>query len=263
MQKILLAVALIGLLVVSATIPTKAATGIPEAFSYQGRLYDSGGNLLGGTGTDYCFKFSVYDNATVGSGTKLWPAGAPTGESIQVRFGVFNFNVGLGTDALTYNFSDNDTVYLQVEVATKVGGSCTDGNETYETLGAVLGGRQQIVAAGYAITAGNALGVVTPNNAGGGSTGVTVQSGTGTTSTGGLTFLTGNASGGTAGNISLDVGTSSAGNGSITIGTAARAQTLTIGNTTTGTSIALSGLTINVGERSGDFPGFAPPGNRR
>ena len=221
----------------------QAATGVPKQFSYQGRLYDSSGNLLGGAGTAYCFKYSIYDSATVGAGTRLWPSGLPTGESISVRYGVFNFNVGSGTDALTYNFADNSTVYLQVEAATKVGALCTDGDETYETIGAVSGGRQQIVSSGFAINAGNALAVVTPNNAAGASDAISVTSGTGTTSTGAVTVNTGNASAGTAGNISIDVGTSTSSNGSILIGTAARAQTITIGNSTGGT--------ITIGASSG------------
>src|SRR5579864_6539149 len=85
--------------------PIQAAVGVPKAFSYQGRLYDSSSNLLGGTGTNYCFKFSIWDNSTVGSGSRLWPTSAPTGQSVSVRYGVFNFDVGTGTDALTYNFA--------------------------------------------------------------------------------------------------------------------------------------------------------------
>ena len=81
------------------------------------------------------------------------------------------------------------------------------------------------------------------NNGAGASGLVTLNTGTGTTSTGGVTLATGNASAGTAGNISLDVGTSTSGNGSILIGTAARAQTVTIGNSTGGT--------ITVGASSG------------
>lgn len=221
-----------------------AATGAPASFAYQGRLYDSSGNLLGGTGTDYCFKYSIYDNATVGAGTKLWPAGAPTGASITVRYGVFNVNVGIDTlDALNYNFYTNDTVFLQVEAATKVGGSCTNGDETYETLGAVSGGRQRIVSAPYAINATTSQGVVSADNAAGASNAITIVSGTGTTATGNISLTTGNASAGTAGNIVIDVGTSTASNGSILIGTASRAQTITLGNSTGGA--------IRVGQNGG------------
>ncbi|MBI4050151.1 MAG: hypothetical protein HY398_01745, partial [Candidatus Doudnabacteria bacterium] len=117
----------------------QATTGVPEIISYQGRLTDSSGSLLTGT---YYFKFSIWTNATVGSGTKLWPSsstGATT--TLTVTEGVFNVSIGSDTDALTYNFNDNDTVYLQVKVSSN--------NSTYETLSP----RQQITSSGFAINA--------------------------------------------------------------------------------------------------------------
>ena len=59
---------------------------------------------------------------------------------------------------------------------------------------------------------------------------LTVSSGVG----GILTLTSANNGAGTAGNVVIDVGSSSAGNGTILIGTAARTQTITIGNSTGG-----------------------------
>lgn len=129
---------------------SQAATGVASVLSYEGRLTDASGNPLGGTGTDYCFKFSIYDGPDITGGTKLWPTGSPTGSSITVTDGVFNALIG-SADTLDYDFYSNDTVYLNVEAATKVGASCTNGDETYETLGP----RQRIAATGYAISAAN------------------------------------------------------------------------------------------------------------
>src|SRR5882724_8608959 len=63
---------------------TEAATGAPNIISYQGRLTNGSGQLLGGSGTNYTFKFSIWDNATVGNPTKLWPAGSPTAYTTTV-----------------------------------------------------------------------------------------------------------------------------------------------------------------------------------
>jgi len=137
----------------------QAAAGVPKILNYQGRLLDASGNLLGGSGagTDYCFKFSIYDDATVGPpDNKLWPVGDPSPMTVNVKNGVFNAGIGdtspgSGGDALDYNFQDNDTIYLYVQVATKVGLTCLpgDGLESFENLAP----RQQIFSSGYSINA--------------------------------------------------------------------------------------------------------------
>ncbi len=53
-----------------------AVAGVAKYLSYQGRLTDTSGNPLGGAGTNYCFRFSIYEDATVGApDTKDWPSG--------------------------------------------------------------------------------------------------------------------------------------------------------------------------------------------
>ncbi|HYC79451.1 MAG TPA: hypothetical protein VEC17_00300, partial [Candidatus Binatia bacterium] len=125
-----------------------AQAAVPNIISYQGRLTDASGNLLGGAGTNYYFKFSIWDNATVGNGTKLWPTGAPNEVALSVRQGVFNVNIGDTAngypDALDYDFNTNSNIFLQVEVATSSGGS-------FETLSP----RQRVSSSGYAINAGS------------------------------------------------------------------------------------------------------------
>ncbi|MDE1946183.1 MAG: hypothetical protein KGH93_03260, partial [Patescibacteria group bacterium] len=122
------------------------AAGVPTTLSFQGRLSDASGNLLGGSGTSYFFKFSIWDNPTVGNGSRLWPASAPGTFSTQVKSGVFNVNIGDVAngypDALNYNFNTNSTVYLQVEVS-------SDG-VTFQTLAP----RQLVTAAAFAQIAG-------------------------------------------------------------------------------------------------------------
>lgn len=115
---------------------------------------DSSGVLLGGSGTQYCFQFSFFNNANVGSGSKLWPSGATSTMSVEVKNGVFNVGIGdvsAGGDTLDFNFEDTDTVYLNVDVAVKVGPTCApgDGAEVFETLSP----RQRIYSSGFAINA--------------------------------------------------------------------------------------------------------------
>jgi hypothetical protein len=124
------------------------AAGTPLIFSYQGRITDASGNLLGGAGTNYYFKFSIWNNSTVGSGSKLWPKTDPSSFATSVRQGVFNVNIG-DTDngyphILDYNFNTDKNIYLQVEV------SSSGGSGTFETLSP----RQRISSAPFAQMAG-------------------------------------------------------------------------------------------------------------
>jgi hypothetical protein len=122
-----------------------AHAAVPTIIGYQGRLTNSSGDLLGGSGTSYYFKFSIWNNATVGQGTKLWPTSDPTAFTTTVRQGVFNVNIGDTAngypDALNYNFSAS-SVYLQVEVSSN--------GSTYETLSP----RQLISSVAFAQVAG-------------------------------------------------------------------------------------------------------------
>ena len=70
--------------------------------------------------------------------------------TISVVSGVYNAGIGdtsVGGDYLNYNFRDNDTIYLNVEVAAQSSGSCS--GVTFETLSP----RQRILSAGYAVNA--------------------------------------------------------------------------------------------------------------
>lgn len=120
-----------------------ASAAVPYIFSYQGRLYDNQNNLLGASGATFYFRFSIWDNGTVGSGTELWPAGTPSITTSTVEYGVFNVLIGdtaSGGDPLTLDFN-NSNYYLQIEVASQP--NFSDG----ETLSP----RQRIVASGFAL----------------------------------------------------------------------------------------------------------------
>jgi hypothetical protein len=144
-----------------------AAAGIPRILNHQGRLYNSVGTALGGSGTEYCFRFSFYDDAAPGGGdNKLWPSGSPSTMTVTVRNGAFSANIGdvaAGGDTLDYDFESSDTTYLNVDIATKVGATCApgDGAESFETLSP----RQRIVAAGYALNSATLRGFAPSQNA--------------------------------------------------------------------------------------------------
>ncbi|MCH8050119.1 hypothetical protein IIB51_01800, partial [Patescibacteria group bacterium] len=103
------------------------AASPPQIIGYQGRLADSSGNLLGGSGTTYYFRFSIYDASSGGS--KLWPSGTSCSHSRTVTAGVFTAGVGDTSecsDVLDFNFHDNNNIYLEVEVSSD--------DSTFETL---------------------------------------------------------------------------------------------------------------------------------
>ncbi|MDO8496258.1 MAG: hypothetical protein Q7S43_03250, partial [bacterium] len=121
-------------------LPGSAQAAVPQILSFQGRLTDASGNLLGGSGTNHYFKFDIY---TVSSGgSSAWSSGASV-ITIKVTQGVFNTLLGdtsAGYSALSLDF-DSRTYYLEVQVS--------DDNVDFETLTP----RQRIVSSGFAINA--------------------------------------------------------------------------------------------------------------
>jgi len=115
--------------------------GPPQILSYQGRLTDANGDLLGGSGTTYYFRFYIYDASSGGS--QLWPSGSATAcsHAQTVREGVFTAGIGDTTecsDVLDYDFHSNGNVYLEVRVSSN--------DSSFETLTP----RQRITSAPFA-----------------------------------------------------------------------------------------------------------------
>jgi hypothetical protein len=135
-----------------------ALSGVPNMVSFQGRLMDGSGNLLGGTaGTNFCFHFSLYDDEIPGApDVKFWPSTPPGAMALPVRQGVFNALIGdtsSGSDPLTYVFGESQAVYLNIEVAPSNAGSCV-GVTGFENLSP----RQRIIASAFAMTSGAIMG---------------------------------------------------------------------------------------------------------
>ncbi|MBI2552797.1 hypothetical protein HYW17_05890 [Candidatus Uhrbacteria bacterium] len=117
----------------------------PSILSYQGRLTDAGGTLLGSSsGTTYYFRFSIWSDAA--GGTQLWPSGTPATVGLTVQSGVFNALIGdtaAGFDALNLDFHTDPSIYLQIGISPNVDFSSSE----------TLTPRQRIVSSGFAINA--------------------------------------------------------------------------------------------------------------
>ena len=159
--EILFSLSLITSVLFTTLAPTLLrAASVPSILSYQGRLTNDSGDLLGGSGTTYYFKFSIWDVATGGSaGTnRLWPSSDPDSFSTTVRQGVFTVNIGDTANsfphALDYDFTRDSDVYLQVEVSSN--------DSSFETLSP----RQRISSVAFAQLAGAVSGSTTPSTFG-------------------------------------------------------------------------------------------------
>ncbi|MBP9822356.1 MAG: hypothetical protein KBC81_02870, partial [Candidatus Pacebacteria bacterium] len=117
------------------------SAAVPRLLSFQGRLSNSSGDLLGSSGTNYYFKFSIYNSSA--SGSQLWTSGS-SGIAIKVTQGVFNTLLGdtsAGFNSLDLDFDSTSNYYLEVQVSSD--------NASFETLTP----RQRIVSAGFAVNA--------------------------------------------------------------------------------------------------------------
>lgn len=137
-----------------APLPALGAAGV-RIISYQGRLTNANGDLLGSNGTTFYFKFSLH-SATSG-GTKLWPEGTPCTHSLNVKQGVFNANIGdvlECPDTLDFDFISKNAIWLEVRVSSD--------NVTFETLSP----RQRVNAAAFALVADTVIATSTQSRLG-------------------------------------------------------------------------------------------------
>ncbi len=84
---------------VFVVLPAAATAGVPELIAYQGMLTDTSGNPMGGSGTVYCFRYSIWDAQS--GGNQLWPLPAlgrcfetPSNSTTTVADGVFSDQLG-------------------------------------------------------------------------------------------------------------------------------------------------------------------------
>src|SRR3989344_997676 len=118
--------------------------GVPKILSFQGRLTDSSGNLLGSSGTNFYFKFAIFDSLS--GGTQLWPSDPIASSATitsKVTQGVFNTLLGdttAGFEAISLDFATSN-YFLEVRVS--------ELGSTFDTLTP----RQRIVSSGFAINA--------------------------------------------------------------------------------------------------------------
>jgi len=136
------AILIVGIILLSeGLISRNAYAAVPKVLSFQGRLTDTSGNLRGGSGTNFYFKFKIHSTLT--GDNQLWLSGA-TAITIKVTQGVFNTLLGdtsAGYSALDLDF-DSSAYYLEVQVSDTI-------DSGFETLSP----RQRIVASGFAINA--------------------------------------------------------------------------------------------------------------
>lgn len=130
--------------------PAGATAGVPELIAYQGMLTDTSGNPLGGAGSVYCFRYSIWDAQS--GGDQLWPSPAigdasttPSNSTTTVTDGVFSDELGRMDTLAGLDFESTSTYYLQVQVSTS-SLTCASGLET-------LSPRQQITSDAWAQTA--------------------------------------------------------------------------------------------------------------